>query len=68
MYRGIREAELMVVPGTSHGLLVEKPDLCNEVIIMQRGRCSGRRHEAARLDSTTLRRLALETTPEPVLA
>ena len=33
MYRGIREAELMVVPGTSHGLLVEKPDLCNEVII-----------------------------------
>ena len=33
MYRGIRDAELMVVPGTSHGLLVEKPDLCNEVII-----------------------------------
>lgn len=33
MYRGIREAELMVVPGTSHGLLVEKPDLCNEVTI-----------------------------------
>ncbi|WP_158803327.1 MULTISPECIES: sugar ABC transporter ATP-binding protein [unclassified Acidisoma] len=42
--------------------------VCDEVIIMQRGRCSGRRHEAARLDSTTLRRLALETTPEPVLA
>ena len=33
MYRRIRDAELMVVPGTSHGLLVEKPDLCNEVII-----------------------------------
>lgn len=33
MYRGIRDAELMVVPGTSHGLLVEKPDLCNEVMI-----------------------------------
>jgi pimeloyl-ACP methyl ester carboxylesterase len=33
MYRGIRDAELMVVPGTSHGLLVVKPDLCNEVII-----------------------------------
>jgi pimeloyl-ACP methyl ester carboxylesterase len=33
MYRGIPDAELMVVPGTSHGLLVEKPDLCNQVII-----------------------------------
>jgi hypothetical protein len=25
MYRGIPDAELMVVPGTCHGLLVEKP-------------------------------------------
>jgi pimeloyl-ACP methyl ester carboxylesterase len=33
MYRAIDDAELMVVPGTSHGLLVEKPDLCNEVIL-----------------------------------
>jgi pimeloyl-ACP methyl ester carboxylesterase len=33
MYRAIPESELMVVPGTSHGLLVEKPDLCNEVIL-----------------------------------
>ena len=33
MYRGIPDAELMVVPGTSHGLLVEKPDLCNNVIL-----------------------------------
>jgi pimeloyl-ACP methyl ester carboxylesterase len=33
MYRSIRDAELMVVPGTSHGLLVEKPDLCNTVIL-----------------------------------
>jgi pimeloyl-ACP methyl ester carboxylesterase len=33
MYRGIRDCELMVVPGTSHGLLVEKPDLCNDVIL-----------------------------------
>jgi len=33
MYRGIPDAELMVVPGTSHGLLVEKPDLCNEAIL-----------------------------------
>ena len=33
MYRAIPDAELMVVPGTSHGLLVEKPDLCNNVIV-----------------------------------
>lgn len=33
MYRGIPDAELMIVPGTSHGLLVEKPDLCNSVIL-----------------------------------
>jgi pimeloyl-ACP methyl ester carboxylesterase len=33
MYRGIRNGELMVVPGTSHGLLVEKPELCNDVIL-----------------------------------
>jgi pimeloyl-ACP methyl ester carboxylesterase len=33
MYRAIPDAELMVVPGTSHGLLVEKPALCNEVIV-----------------------------------
>jgi pimeloyl-ACP methyl ester carboxylesterase len=33
MYRGIRDAELMVVPGTSHGLLVEKPDVCNGMIL-----------------------------------
>ena len=29
MYRALPDAELAVVPGTSHGLLVEKPDLCN---------------------------------------
>jgi pimeloyl-ACP methyl ester carboxylesterase len=33
MYRGLPEGELMVVPGTSHGLLVEKPSLCNSVIL-----------------------------------
>jgi pimeloyl-ACP methyl ester carboxylesterase len=33
MYRGLRDAELMVVPGTSHGLLVEKSKLCNSVIL-----------------------------------
>jgi pimeloyl-ACP methyl ester carboxylesterase len=32
MYRAMDDAELMVVPGTSHGLLVERPDLCNRVI------------------------------------
>lgn len=32
-YRGLADAELMVVPGASHGLLVEKPALCNGVII-----------------------------------
>lgn len=33
MYGAIPDAELMVVPGTSHGLLVEKPELCNDVIV-----------------------------------
>jgi pimeloyl-ACP methyl ester carboxylesterase len=33
LYRGLPDAELMVVPGTSHGLLVEKPGLCNSVIL-----------------------------------
>src|ERR1700733_5590685 len=32
LYRSLPEAELAVVPGTSHGLLVEKPELCNMVI------------------------------------
>jgi len=29
MYRALPDAELAVVPGTSHGPLVEKPELCN---------------------------------------
>lgn len=33
MYRGIPDSELAVVPGTSHGLLVEKPTLCNGIIV-----------------------------------
>jgi pimeloyl-ACP methyl ester carboxylesterase len=33
MYRAVPDAELAVVPGTSHGLLVEKPELCNAIII-----------------------------------
>ncbi len=33
MYRGLQDAELAVVPGTSHGLLHEKPALCNAMIV-----------------------------------
>jgi pimeloyl-ACP methyl ester carboxylesterase len=33
MYGGLPEAELAVIPGTSHGLLHEKPTLCNTVIL-----------------------------------
>jgi pimeloyl-ACP methyl ester carboxylesterase len=33
MYRGLAQAELAIVPGTSHGLLVEKPALCNTIIV-----------------------------------
>lgn len=33
LYRSIPDAELAVVPGTSHGLLVEKPALCNTLIV-----------------------------------
>ncbi len=32
-YRQLPAGELAVVPGTSHGLLVEKPDLCNRIIL-----------------------------------
>ena len=33
MYRGLPDAELAVVPGTSHGLLHEKPALCNTMLV-----------------------------------
>jgi pimeloyl-ACP methyl ester carboxylesterase len=33
LYRSLRDAEFAVVPGTSHGLLVEKPALCNTMIV-----------------------------------
>jgi pimeloyl-ACP methyl ester carboxylesterase len=33
MYRGLPDAELAVVPGTSHGLLHEKPALCNGILL-----------------------------------
>ncbi|HEY6297594.1 MAG TPA: alpha/beta hydrolase, partial [Streptosporangiaceae bacterium] len=32
LYRSLPDGELAVVPGTSHGLLVEKPDLCHLLI------------------------------------
>ncbi len=33
LYRGLPDAELAIIPGTSHGLLVEKPTLCNAIIL-----------------------------------
>lgn len=33
MYRSLPTAELAVIPGTSHGLLHEKPGLCNAIIV-----------------------------------
>jgi pimeloyl-ACP methyl ester carboxylesterase len=33
LYRGLPNAELAVVPGTSHALLMEKADLCNRLIL-----------------------------------
>ena len=33
MYRGLPRGELAVVPGTSHGLLVEKPELCSRMVL-----------------------------------
>jgi pimeloyl-ACP methyl ester carboxylesterase len=33
LYRGVPDAELAMVPGTSHGLLVEKPALCNTIVV-----------------------------------
>jgi pimeloyl-ACP methyl ester carboxylesterase len=33
MYRALPRGELAVVPGTSHGLLVEKPELCDRIIL-----------------------------------
>jgi pimeloyl-ACP methyl ester carboxylesterase len=33
LYRGLPDAELAVLPGTSHGLMAEKPDLFHSVIL-----------------------------------
>jgi pimeloyl-ACP methyl ester carboxylesterase len=32
-YRALPRSELAIVPGTSHGLLVEKPELCHRIIL-----------------------------------
>jgi pimeloyl-ACP methyl ester carboxylesterase len=33
LYRALPDAELAVIPGTSHGLMVEKPELCNTIVV-----------------------------------
>jgi pimeloyl-ACP methyl ester carboxylesterase len=33
LYRAIPDSELAIVPGTSHFLIQEKPDLCNKIIL-----------------------------------
>ena len=33
LFRALPDAQLAVVPGTSHGLLVEKPELCNAMLV-----------------------------------
>jgi pimeloyl-ACP methyl ester carboxylesterase len=33
LYRALPDAELAVIPATSHGLLVEKADLCNTIAV-----------------------------------
>ena len=33
MYRNLPNGEFAVIPGTSHGLLVEKPTVCNSLIV-----------------------------------
>jgi pimeloyl-ACP methyl ester carboxylesterase len=33
LYRSLPDSELAIIPGTSHGLLVEKPTVCNTLII-----------------------------------
>ena len=32
-YRNVPDCELAIIPGTSHGLLVEKPRLCDEIML-----------------------------------
>ncbi|MCF0075575.1 alpha/beta hydrolase [Dyadobacter sp. CY261] len=32
-YKSLPKGELAIIPGTSHGLLIEKPQICESVII-----------------------------------
>jgi len=32
LYEGLPRAQLAIVPGTGHGVLVEKPELCNRIV------------------------------------
>lgn len=32
-YRNVPDCELAIIPGTSHGLLVEKPTLCDQIML-----------------------------------
>jgi len=38
LYRGIPDSELAIVPGTSHALIIEKPELCDRIILDFLGR------------------------------
>jgi pimeloyl-ACP methyl ester carboxylesterase len=33
LYRSVPNSELAIVPGTSHALIIEKPELCNRIIL-----------------------------------
>jgi pimeloyl-ACP methyl ester carboxylesterase len=33
LYRSLPDSELAIVPGTSYGFLVEKPDICNALLL-----------------------------------
>jgi pimeloyl-ACP methyl ester carboxylesterase len=33
LYRALPDAEFAVIPGTSHGLMVEKPELCDTIVV-----------------------------------
>lgn len=33
LYRGIPDSELAIIPGTSHALIIEKPGLCDQIML-----------------------------------
>ena len=33
MFRAIPDAELAIIPGASHALIIEKPALCNQIMV-----------------------------------